>query len=148
MKISNDSQLLGSSFRILCLLVIHWFLFVLHYVYLEASSLDVIFSLALHYNTLQPKARSASSSLVFEHKPNVVGERDLVDLRMQCGCGFDCGKSVGRVCKVQMCLECGVQSCSIQLLQHIIVGESLQKLSSRSNTRIALMMMYKQSLHT
>jgi hypothetical protein len=69
---------------------------------LEASSLDIDFSLVFHYNTSKPKASNVSSSLVFDyvhqskqHKPNVVGVCNLMDLRVHQGCGFDGGKSIG-----------------------------------------------------
>ena len=59
-------------------------------IYLEASSLDVDFSLVFHYySTSKLKASSVSSSLVFDYhtlrhatQTSVVGVRNVPDLRM------------------------------------------------------------------
>ena len=93
----------ASLFCILCLLIDRWFSWFC--VYLEAC-LSVNFPLVFHYNTSKPEASNADSSLFIvhcskQHKHNVVGVRNLVDL------------IVGRVLAVwagcMMCLECGVQ---------------------------------------
>ena len=56
-----------------------------------------------------------------QHKPNVVGVCNRMDLRAQCGCGFDYGKSVGRMskalyvfavrCLVVQCLVVAISGC-------------------------------------
>ena len=65
-------------------------------IYLEASSHDVKFSLAFHCCTSKMEATSAGSSRhrSKQHEPNVVGVRNLMDLRVLCGCEFNCGKSL------------------------------------------------------
>ena len=59
------SQLLASSFHMLCFLDVHWFFFVC--VYMGASSLDINFSLVFHYSISKPKASNACSTLVFDY---------------------------------------------------------------------------------
>ena len=62
----STSQLLASLFCILSLLNVHWGSSFI-YVYMEASSLDVNFSLVFHYSTPQLEASNAGSSIVFNY---------------------------------------------------------------------------------
>jgi hypothetical protein len=97
---------------------------------MEASSLDIKFSLVFSYSTSKPEASGVDSSMFFEYcslkqatQTQSSWSAQLMDLRVHCGCGLDCGKSVGHVSKAHNMF--GVR-CLI--VQHPVVGEILQAL--------------------
>jgi hypothetical protein len=113
--IFSTSQLVASLFCILSLLIVRWGSSFI-YVYMEASSLDVNFSLVFHYSTSQLEASNAGSSIVFDYC--TLQQAPQPQCKLECTiswiweCSVVMDLTMGRVLVAWvehiMCLGCGV----------------------------------------